>query len=115
MRATNIFLVAIFACLVPAPMTAQLAGFDPGRALEENRLLAKTVTLPKSWNEAVRFPAEADDYLRDHFGLRRLALQTHDQLVWYVLRDSPSVQVNSWPLWRALLQLAQCQISLFPD
>jgi hypothetical protein len=94
MRATNILLVATFACLVLAPLTAQLTGFDPGRPLEENRSLAKPVTLPKSWNEVMRLPAETDDYLRDHFGLRRLALQINDNLVWHVLRDSPSVQVT---------------------
>jgi hypothetical protein len=94
MRAANISLVATFGCLVLAPMIAQLARFDPGRPLEENRTLAKSVTLPRSWNDAVRLPTETDDYLRDHFGLRRLALRLHDKLVWYVLRDSPSVQVT---------------------
>src|SRR5208282_6350233 len=94
MRPANAFLVAVFMCVVLAPMTAQLAGFDPGQPLEENRTLAKSIALPKSLNEAVRLPTESDDYLRDHFGLRRLALQIHDELVWHVLRDSPSVQVT---------------------
>ena len=94
MRPANAFLVAVFICVILAPMTAQLVGFDPGRPLEENRSLAKPITLPKSWNDAVRLPVDSDDYLRDHFGLRRAALQIHDQLVWRVLRDSPSVQVT---------------------
>lgn len=94
MRAANTLLIATFACLTLAPMTAQLAGFDPGRPLEENRALAKPIALPKSWSDAVSLPTEADDYLRDHFGLRRLVLQIHDKLVWHVLRDSPSVQVT---------------------
>lgn len=94
MRGANILLITMFGCLVLAPMTAQLVGFDPGRPLEENRSLAKPIALPKSWNDAVRLPVESDDYLRDHFGLRRAALQIHDQLVWRVLRDSPSVQVT---------------------
>ena len=94
MRPANTFLVAVFMCVILAPMTAQFVGFDPGRPLEENRSLAKPIPLPKSWNDAVRLPVESDDYLRDHFGLRPLALQIHDKLVWRVLRDSPSVQVT---------------------
>lgn len=94
MRAVSISLIATVACLVLAPITAQIAGFDPGRPLEENRSLAKPVALPKSWDDAVRAPAEVDDYLHDHFGLRRLSLQIHDKLIWYVLRDSPSPQIT---------------------
>lgn len=94
MRPANAFLVAVFICVILAPMTAQLVGFDPGRPLEENRSLAKPITLPTSWNDAVRLPVEFDDYLRDHFGLRGMALEVHDKLVWWVLHDSPSVQVT---------------------
>ncbi|WP_210253762.1 hypothetical protein [Bradyrhizobium sp. S69] len=94
MRAAHILLIATFACMILAPMTAQLIGFDPGQPLEENRTLAKLIAFPSSLNQAVSLPAEADDYLRDHFGLRRLALRIHDKLVWYILRESPSVQVT---------------------
>ena len=94
MRAVNISLVATFGCLLLAPMTAQFAGREPGQPLKENRTLAKPAAFPNNWEEAVRIPAETDEYVRDHFGLRRWALRTHDKLIWYVLGDSPSVQVT---------------------
>src|SRR5689334_16242963 len=94
MRIDSILVTAAFMSLILAPVAAQLAGFDPGRALEENRALAKPVGMPANWSEAARLPAKADDYLRDHFGLRRLGLQVHDKLVWHVLQDSPAVQVT---------------------
>jgi hypothetical protein len=94
MRAADTLLIATFASLIFAPMTAQLVGFDPGQPLEENRPLAKPIVLPTSLNEAVGLPVQADDYLRDHFGLRRLALRFDDKLLWYILRESPSIQVT---------------------
>jgi len=94
MRAVNISLVATFGFLLLAPMTAQFAGREPGQPLKENRTLAKPAAFPNNWEEAVRIPAETDEYVRDHFGLRRWALRTHDKLIWYVLGDSPSVQVT---------------------
>jgi hypothetical protein len=94
MRLVRICLVVLFGAVIVAPMTAQVAGFNPGPQLEENRALAGPVPLPRQWTDVLRIPAQADDYFRDHFGMRGLSLRVHDELVWHILHDSPSVQVT---------------------
>jgi hypothetical protein len=87
--------VAVFMAMIMAPMAAMW--FRPGTEKftdeSEKRTLASAPSRPRSWNEAVRWPDEAEAFLRDRFGFRTTLIRWHSRLLYSVFRTSSSPKV----------------------
>ena len=87
--------VALFMALIMAPMVAMWFSTSTEQRADdsEKRTLASTPSRPRSWSEAVRWPDEADAFLRDRFGFRTALSRWHSRLLYAVFRTSSSPKV----------------------
>jgi alginate O-acetyltransferase complex protein AlgJ len=93
----NVALIVVFAAVLCAPMAAKLCHLEPKVRLDEKRVLAEP---PKeslwSWGGIRRTSAIAagwERYFNDHFGLRKVMVQSYRLLSYHVLRRSPEPSV----------------------
>ncbi len=81
--------------LMATPLIVGLFRPDsPELILKEGRLLAPAPEAPLSWDALRAFPAEADAYLKDHFGLRQTMIRTHRDLSHPVLYGNEQVLIG---------------------
>ena len=88
--------VALFFALLLLPALTQLSGLDPIDPGAENRTLASQPDMPRTLAALLRFPAAADAYLRDWFGLRQPMVAANDWLRFHLLHEvaSPDLLVG---------------------
>src|SRR5271156_6782546 len=81
--------------LIATPLVVGIFRPDsPELILKEGRVLAPTPQAPRSWEALRSFPAEADAYLKDHFGLRQRMIRTHRDLSHPVVYGNESVLIG---------------------
>jgi hypothetical protein len=90
----QLLFVALVAAVLCLPMLIELfatTGLRPG----ENRAPVPPPLMPKTLAEVALWPAKADAYLKDYFGLRSLLVDLHDQILFHIFGAFNSSQVLS--------------------
>ena len=94
----DVILIVVFIAVMTAPLLVQSFG-GLGTSLTEKRELALAPRWPHTLNEFRRFPAKAESYLSDHFGLRAELIAANSYVRYRLGASSfPSVLVgrNGW-------------------
>ncbi|MFZ6734122.1 hypothetical protein ACO0LG_19490 [Undibacterium sp. Ji42W] len=76
------------------PVLIHLSGKWQG-SNTENRVLASAPVLPANMADVLKFPALADAYLNDHFGLRNNLVAWNNSLRYHLLGDVNAVQLTA--------------------
>ena len=90
-RMIFIIVISLFLC---APVLSQLIAKNNDNALDENRALASLPALPRSLQEAFKFPAATEVYLNDHFGFRKTLVEWNNKARFYLLHETNSSQIT---------------------
>jgi hypothetical protein len=90
---SGIAFIIIFLAICLSPWIDTVFRVDTSPALSENRQLAVIPKLPADATAFNRFPADLNDFFNDHFGFRRVLLQTHGRIMVQILKTSPNPQV----------------------
>jgi len=85
--------LAVFVGALALPGLAQLARFDRRATIAENRTLAPPPVWPDGWTGLLAWPAQADAWLRDHFGFRARLLRANTRLRYALFHETPNRQV----------------------
>lgn len=86
-HAAKIIVVAILAIPAMLPLVRQ------SDAPSENRVLANLPAWPSSWDAALKFPAQLDLWINDHFGFRDLLVIWNNRIRYSLFGEFPTIQV----------------------
>jgi hypothetical protein len=65
------------------------------KEINDNRRMAPQPTLPTTWAEFLTLPAQADAWVKDHFGFRRELVESNNLLRFKLFHEFPSVQMTA--------------------
>ncbi|MCH8619383.1 hypothetical protein [Undibacterium sp. TS12] len=86
--------IAVFLLMLMTPAVLHLSGKMQGETAE-NRVLATRPGLPLDIPQLLKFPAQADAFLNDHFGLRSMMVAWNNKLRYHLLGDINAVQLTA--------------------
>lgn len=66
-------------------------------SLVENRALTRSLSVPKSLDELLKFPSHVDQYVGDNLGFRHLFIRTNNYLVYQLFGESANSQLFMAP------------------
>jgi hypothetical protein len=104
--------IAAFGLLTVAPAVQMATGAVPETPVSENRALAP---LPISLREPHQAVREANDWFRDHFGLRSFLIRLKAQIDYSVFNTSDRVHIgqDGWLFYRTVLDVQKPAVEHF--
>jgi hypothetical protein len=81
----------ILISLLAAPAILSFSGKE--QAATENRKLAAFPAKPRSWDAALKYPAQLDVWINDHFGFRNALVKLNNKVRYALFDQFPTAQV----------------------